>query len=435
MNARKTHLTKENRIQIEHMLDEGRSFKEISEVVEKAPSTISREIRKYRTEENRGGAWRLKNRCIHSRDCEKQYLCPHGQCKHTQPMKCAQCKNCNRMCPDYQEKKCKSVEHPPYVCNGCTEIAKCVLRKQFYRVKKAQEAYGKLLIESRSGFNTSEKELAQMNEILSPLIKQGQSIHHVMVSFPDQFMVSERTIYRYVRGRLFDAKAYHMPMIKRLKPHPVSSSSFKVDKKCRIGRDKTYYEQFLKDHPGILPVQMDSVLGPRGGKVLLTLHLLSCHVLLAFIRDRNDAHSVEQVFDHLYQSLGRVFFCKLFHVILTDNGSEFSNPGKLEFDSDGLRRSRIFYCDPQASNQKAEIESAHRMIRRILPKGHSFDHLSQADVDHTMSCINSYKRLSLNNQSPLDLFRLIYGQDVLSRLGLCLIPSEDIRLSPELFNH
>jgi hypothetical protein len=48
--------------------------------------------------------------------------------------------------------------------------------------------------------------------------------------------------------------------------------------------------------------------------------------MLAFIRDNNTAKSVTEIFDWLYEQLGHEVFTSLFQVILTDRGSEFTNP-------------------------------------------------------------------------------------------------------------
>jgi IS30 family transposase len=94
----------------------------------------------------------------------------------------------------------------------------------------------------------------------------------------------------------------------------------------------------------------------------------------------------------MYGALGAECFKKLFPVLLGDNGSEFSNPKALEFDEQGNRRTRVFYCDPYSSFQKPNVELNHEFLRRILPKGSSFDHLAQEDIDLMMSHINSYSR-------------------------------------------
>ena len=53
--------------------------------------------------------------------------------------------------------------------------------------------------------------------------------------------------------------------------------------------------------------------------------------MLAFLRDANTSKSVTDIFESLHQTLGHELFKKLFPVILTDNGSEFSNPKAIEY--------------------------------------------------------------------------------------------------------
>ena len=77
---------------------------------------------------------------------------------------------------------------------------------------------------------------------------------------------------------------------------------------------------------------MDTVEGKKGGKVLLTIHFVNCSFMLAFIREHNDAQSVIDIFNNLQDILGIDKFKELFILILTDNGSEFSNPTEIEFD-------------------------------------------------------------------------------------------------------
>ena len=154
--------------------------------------------------------------------------------------------------------------------------------------------------------------------------------------------------------------------------------------------------------------------------------------MLAFLRDANTARSVAGIFDMLYRTLGRSCFSTLFPVILTDRGSELSNPLAIECDRHGEVRTRIFYCDPQRSDQKGGCEVAHELIRRVLPKGTSFDRLEQEDIDLMMSHINSYKRKKLGNQSPHQLFSSFYGNDLLQKLNIRQIAPNDIYLTPKL---
>ncbi len=134
----------------------------------------------------------------------------------------------------------------------------------------------------------------------------------------------------------------------------------------------------------------------------------------------------------LISSLGMEDFQKLFPVILTDNGSEFSNPAALE--TNGTKLTSIFYCDPSSPYQKTSVEKNHDLIRLILPKGDSFDHLNQADINLMMNHINSYSREKLNNRSPYQSFSFLYGQDILAKIGASYVPANEIILRPSLLS-
>ena len=122
----------------------------------------------------------------------------------------------------------------------------------------------------------------------------------------------------------------------------------------------------------------------------------------------------------------------MFPVILTDRGSEFTDPLAIEFSRDGRCRTRVFYCDPQCSNQKGGIEVTHEFIRRILLKGTALNDLTQKDVSLMMSHINSYKRKKLGNRSANQLFSFLHGEEILRSLGITEIPSDQINLTPLL---
>ena len=134
-----------------------------------------------------------------------------------------------------------------------------------------------------------------------------------------------------------------------------------------------------------------------------------------------------------HKILGYETFSQLFPVILTDNGSEFSNPKRIEKrENIPCNRTNVFYCDPSAPYQKGACEVNHELIRRILPKGSSIDDLTQKDIFLMMDHINSYKRKKLNNRSPYEAFSFYYGEDVLRKLGCRPVAAENIILKPKL---
>jgi IS30 family transposase len=288
-----------------------------------------------------------------------------------------------------------------------------------------------MLVESRQGANISEGELLELDGFVSPLIKNGQSVCHIFANNPDCLNISESSVYRYVANGLLNADNLDMPRVVRFKPRKSKPVEHKVDSGCRIGRNFLDYGKFIEE-TGAAAVEMDTLKGGVSGKVLLTLIFKSCDFMLAFLRERNTSKTVIDHFNWLYELLGAEIFKKLFPVILTDNGSEFSNPKALELDAAWNRRTHIFYCDPYASWQKPNVELNHEFIRKILPKGVSMNALTQDDVNLMMSHINSYSREKLNNKSPIDLFDFLYGEGLARKLGQAKIPPNEILLKPSL---
>lgn len=423
------HLTDEERLHIERLLKERVSLKQIAAKLGKSASTISREIRAHAVLSDKSAPYRIPNRCTKRYDCNKRYLCEDKpDCTKT----CRSCRLCNNLCTDFEEDVCIKLSAQPYVCNGCADERLCTLRRRYYLHHQAHKAYRETLVQSRTGVNISEVELLLLNEFVSPLILKGQSVHHIVANNPNQFRVSEKSIYRYVAGGLLRAKNIDMPRVCRLKPRKRKPVEHKIDSACRIGRTYADYLEFINQSGGIQAVEMDSVIGRIGGKVLLTFMFKSCDLMLAFIRDRNTAQSVIDVFNLMHKTLGIKRFRSLFPVILTDNGSEFSNPKALELGPKGSRRTRVFYCDPCASYQKPHVEVNHEFIRKILPKGRSFDAFNQSDINLMMSHINSYSREKLNDKTPIEVFEFLYGSNALSKLGVKKIPANEIILKPSL---
>lgn len=415
------HLLFEERMEIEKGLNDNLSFKEIGRRINKDCTTISKEVRNHIIYKNTGAYGHPHFDCVYGTNC---------------PFRDFGIKCTPELCENYQKHNCEKLQKPPYVCNGCKDKNTCRLSKQFYQSEYAHKEYKENLSEVREGINFSEQELNNLNEILEPLIKdQGQSIHHAVINNKNTIMCSEKEIYKLIDMGVLAVRNIDLPRKVRLRNTPKRKSYYKIDKQCLQGRKYADYLKFIEENPDINVVEMDSVEGIKGGKVLLTIHFVNCSFMLAFIRDKNDAQSVIDIFNKIEELFGIEAFKELFPIILTDNGSEFSNPKEIEFSPyTGEKRTQIFYCEPSRSDQKGSCEVNHEMIRRILPKGTSFDNLTQNDVNKIMSHINSYKRKKLNNQSPVDMFNLLYGTKYSEKLGIKIISGNDINLTPNLIN-
>ena len=431
--ANQKHLKIEERSIIEAMLNERSSFTEIGKVLGKDRTTVSKEVRSHLIFRKTGYKGNNYNACAHRFSCDKHNIC--SVCRSDRRFKlCRRCFACNKFCPDFVEVICPKLLKKPYVCNGCGQrYLGCTLEKRFYFASDAHREYSETLSEARSGFSLTEDEFHSIDEIVSPLIKQGQSPHHIFESNKDSLIVSERSIYRLVDACALSARNIDLPRKVRFKPRS-NPTHFKVDKSCRIGRSYPDFLNHMEQHPDTPVTELDSVIGTRGSKVLLTIHFVKAEFMLAFLRERNDSASVIAVFEHLYDLLGHDDFSKIFRVCLTDNGTEFSNPTAIEYNDQGERRTRIFYCDPSAPFQKGSAERNHEFIRMFIPKGTDFSSYSQDQISLMMNHINSYGRESLGNRSPYEMFAFLYGQNLLDLLKCHRIPSRNVTLNKSVFD-
>ncbi len=263
--AKNTHLTLSDRIVIESSLRDGFSFKLITQELEKDSSTISKEIRSHYILVEKD----IFSPCIHRREC-KHYADLCNPCKFKWGKSCKQCTGCFTHCPDFEEKHCLKLRKPPYVCNGCKERNGCKLKRHLHEAKFAQTEYETVRSESRQGFATAPAELKRIDDVIAPLVKQGQSIHQICVNNTDLIMLDERTIYNYIDAGLLSVGNLDLPRKVRYKARK-KKKPLRVDKQCHLGRTYNDFLEYTAANPDIPIVEMDSVAGRKGGKVLLTL--------------------------------------------------------------------------------------------------------------------------------------------------------------------
>ena len=260
----------------------------------------------------------------------------------------------------------------------------------------------------------------------------NQCVHRAMCTVHD--ICSERTLSRYLHYGLFTAKRGDMKRSCTVRERNPKSGDYahKVEKGCYQGRDFRTGEAFRREHPSLAVVYMDLVIGRPGGQCLMTLHWKDTGFMVAILIPNKCADNVVAVFDRLYEELGHETFTRLFGIIITDRGTEFSNPSRIEFSRDGERRTWVFFCDPMNSNQKSQEERNHELVREVLPKGVSFDGLTQEDASLMMSHVNAYVRLSQSDRTPYDVFEFIHGEGTAAKLGISKIDPREVVLKPRL---
>ncbi len=430
----KGHMTQSDRLLIEKCLDEGRNFKETAEIVGKNQTTISREIKAHFVEMKKGSAFGKFNDCGNKGECREKRLCgpDAGACRHNCPLCARRCMPGG--CPGYVKTTCRKLERPPYVCNGCPEDKnKCTMTRNYYRAVEAQKEYETTLVECRQGAGISEQEAIEHAQLIRPLLKNHQSVYNILLACPE-ITYSEKTMYNYISQGVYpEIGNYSLPRKIRYRPRKKQRAiPVKVDRKCTVGRGWDDYNNYIRLHPDVPVTEMDCVEGLRSEpKTLLTLHLRDIHFQLAFVLERKTSENVSAAFRRLRQLLEEDFR-RIFPLILTDNGTEFSDPRSIEEADDGEITSLIFYCQPYSFTQKGACEKNHEEIRCVLPKGKSLQHVTQEDMNTVMSHVNSLARASLGGRTPYERFVERFGDGPLKKLGIRFIPAKDVNLTPNL---
>ena len=425
-------ITYKERLRIEAGIYAGKSFAQIAKEIGRSTSSITREVKNNRIRVR--GAYLLQKDCILAAHCSVKGVCGDEECG----IRCRTCRdfNCTEYCSEHKTHTCPKTEKPPFVCDNCSEKKKksCRYDKYYYFAEKADAKAKKLRSESREGPRLSKSELKELDEILSPLIRQGQPLSHICKIHGDEIKVSERSIYNYIDSGELTICNLDLRRKVKYKRRRKKQSEIKCNKQSyRQGRTYDDFQKYMEEHPDTPVVEMDTVKGKlKKEQVLLTIMFNKNSVMLMILLEEETIEQVLKVFDGLTKTLGIRRFRKLFPVILTDNGGCFKDALGMEYTKRGSPRTKVFYCDPQASWRKPHIEKNHEFIRYVIPKGKTLSVYTQEEMTLTANHINSTVRPGLGYKSPYDLATTEEMKKLLEVLNMSPVPADEICLSPKL---
>lgn len=429
---KRTHLTIVDRSKIEYGLNHGHSIRAIAKDIEKNPTTVMREIQ-------RNGSFyteRDLNDCAYRDSCTQTGVCGRIDCRAKCSRRCR--KTCFKNCSLYLKVSCEKLNSSPYVCNGCSSshVGNCPFDKCFYRAEEAQKIATEQLRERNAGFDLTLQELQEIDRIITPGILKGQSPYHVVQSNKDKLSVSVSTVYRLIEAGAIGAK--NIDLKEKVKRKERKSRRQQKHAKrvaeLKIGRLYEDYLEYMEEHDVMHP-QMDCVEGIQEETcAILTLHWADVKMQLGFYLESKDSWHVVGVFDEIEQVLGTELFQMMFPLILTDNGVEFDDIIGMErsvFDPN-VKRTQIFFCEPNRSDEKGACENNHKRVRDIFPKGKSLEGFTQEEVTLAFNNINSYRRNSQFGKCPYELAMQIFPEEFFDLLGLYQIKDTEVELTPKL---
>ena len=384
------HLTPEDRRQIEECLGKRMTFKSIGKLLQKDPTTISYEIKHHRIE-HRNSFSKLSETC-------------------------------------------PNLLKAPFVCNGCQKKSSsaCQHVRYYYRAAAAQEEYKTTLIEAREGTPLNKQSFYEIDRIISEGLDNGQHIYQIMTDCP-QITCSKSTVYRHFHKGYYSATLMKLPRAVKFKPR---QQKYPQSVPARIRNNRTYNDfiAFCEEHDIEAHVELDTVIGRSGGKVILTILFSSCNFMVGLLLNNKTAAEAATKFSAFKKSIRDAGFSinEVFPVLLTDNGSEFSDVFSFENDEHDTQETLMFFCDPMRSCQKPQVEKNHTLFRDIVPKASSFDDFTQETVNLIFSHVNSAARKIYHGKSAYDMFCFYFSEELAALMGIERIPKEQVIQSPIL---
>ena len=377
------HMSLDDRIEIQECLAKGISFKDIGKRIGKSATTISREV--------------------------KLHLQTHSN-GYTR-----------------NEEVCPLLLKAPFVCNGCDKKSRssCPYKRQIYVAKTAQQSYEELLVESRSGVALNKESFYEAEKTISNAVRNGQHIYHAVTS--NNVSVSVSSVYRYIKAGYYSIGLIDLPRAVKFKARNEKKSEF-VPYWAKQGRTYADFLEFISQNVDVSVVQLDTVIGEIGGKVIMTIHFVNTDFMVGLLMDNKTAAEAASKITELKKNLkaSNFAFGEIAPVLLTDNGGEFSIVSSYENDADGNLESHMFFCEPCSPHEKAHIEKNHTLFRDIVPTGTSFNEFTQDTVNLIFSHVNSVKRKQFNGKSAYEMFAFSYSEELANALGIYKIDPKQV---------
>ena len=412
---------------IEILLNKGSPPAEIARQLNRDPSGIRKEIKKY-------GIFILSKtkrkctRCLNYSNCSMKYMCDVLK-SHSLCVSCRRCSVAPDVCPDFTlELHCIALKKKK-ICNGCENLYKCQVTYR-YIAKYA-------VLQHHSAMNSSHRVLKfeslpdDFLNYISHLIKNVISPDIIVNTLPFRFQpyrISAPTLYDYIDKRL-------IPGISNI------DLRFKVSRTVNghgTRRNSTPHSHQLNGHSiEDLPeeeksyplgyVEIDTVVGISGHAVLFTMLFPKYSLMYTRKLNNKTQEEVKAALDKLELSLGKDFYL-LFRTVVPDNGSEFINPDILEHSvvNEGALRFHVYYTHSYSSYEKPHVENMHILLRWLVQKGADIGKLTESDIEQIILRLNNYPRPDKHYKTPIQLLEEDLGTSIIRKLGLRKIPLENL---------
>lgn len=314
------------------------------------------------------------------------------------------------------ESSCDKLKRWPYVCNNCKErYGNCPYIKFKYEAKTADKIAKANLINSRKGLDITNDEFKQLDKIIKNGIDNDKSLYQIKMENKDKIDKSIATLYRYVNKGYLTTKRIDLPYAVKYKKRKHNKkydySNNYIDRSNHTYLD---YLVFIRENPRVNVWQLDFLGAIKSdSKAILSFILPDVHFTLIDIIKNPTSGKVVKFFDELEEKIGTKTFIELIPAILTDRDPCFADIEGICFSKiTGEERCKIFYCDPYVSNQKPNVENINKQLRRFFPKKKSIDNLTRNKVKEINQTLLNIPIRSLDGYNPKETFIKIYSEEL-----------------------
>ena len=204
--------------------------------------------------------------------------------------------------------------------------------------------------------------------------------------------VSHETIYRYIaKDKLCGGDLYKHLMINSKRTYMRrSKDKGRGGIKDRVGIEER--PKIVEERKRYGDWEADLIEGSKGSGYLLSLYERKSRLgKLVRLESKESVETADGIIEAL-----RGYLVK---TITYDNGLEFARHKEVSM----ILEARSYFCNPYHSWEKGGVENFNRLVRKYYPKGSSFEHISEEELQRIEDEINDCPRKILNYKTPTEL--------------------------------
>ena len=211
--------------------------------------------------------------------------------------------------------------------------------------------------------------------------------------FPGQ-SVSAKTFYGWIDDGLVRVRNIDLLLKVRRKP-----KSQRRERKKKLGKSIEERPQSVDTREDFGHWEGDGIVGKGREGFLISLVERKLGIGFLFNVQTKESCRIVDVLDSLQAQYG-AHFGAIFKTITFDNGPEFSASEMIERGN----RTQAYYAHPYSSYERGTNENWNGIVRRFIPKGSSFERLTETDIIRIANYINTLPRKRFRYRTPKDLW-------------------------------